>query len=68
MKSRFVYPIVLTAIIALLFTGCSGGGNPSPSQNVQPPPQTSADPATVPPAALSQQSRIVVAEMFTGDW
>ena len=27
MKSRFVYPIVLTAIIALLFTGCSGGGN-----------------------------------------
>ena len=62
---------VFLIMIALLVGGCSDGGSsplsndsnlPSADDSASPPNQTTE------PTAISQQTRVVLAEMFTGDW
>ena len=57
--------------LVLLIGGCSGGdSSPLSNDSNLPPANDSASPPNqmTEPTAISQQTRVVLAEMFTGDW
>ena len=64
MKRVAMVLVMLTLLIGLTIPGCNGGstGNGGSNGYVPPPNQTTE------PTAISQQTRVVLAEMFTGDW
>jgi hypothetical protein len=64
MKLKKLPILVLSLILALtLMAGC--GGN-SPATGTLPPGQSETSSLTT--LGLTQQTRVVLAEMFTGDW
>ncbi len=64
MKRHTLWSTVLSIIlVGVLIGGCSGGDlAPSTNGSNSPPAQTTE------PTTISQQTRVVLAEMFTGDW
>ena len=52
-------------MLILLIGGCSNGGSAPLSNDSNLPP---TDDSGSEPTAISQQTRVVLAEMFTGDW
>ena len=71
MKLHKLLPAVLCIIMAgALLTGCPEDTSPSQNNNSNSPPTDSNPPPTqtTEPNALTQQTMVVLAEMFTADW
>ncbi len=69
-KSRLLAAALSIALMASFLTGCPADNSNSENGNSNPPPNGSnSNPTqTTDPNTLTQQTRVVLAEMFTGDW